>query len=96
MAESRRLFSIWTYAVVFVSQIWQKAKLGRDAKVWNGEIADFFENRVPWKLKIDFLRRIKVMNCQWCDLHYVTDIEQIKPLTLIQVAQENLHINSVF
>ena len=36
------------------------------------------------------------MDCQWRDLHDITDIEQVEPLALIQVAQEHLHIDSVF
>lgn len=32
------------------------------------------------------------MDGQWCDLHDISDVEQVEPLRLVQIAKQYFHV----
>ena len=78
-----------------VFRVGQKSQLRGHAEVGHGEVADLFQNGIATQLQVNLLRRVQVVDGQWRDLHDVADVEQVQPLTLIQVAEEHLHVDYV-
>ena len=78
-----------------VFRVRQKSQLRGHAEVGHGEVADLFQDGIATQLQINLLRRVQVVDSQRRDLHDVADIEQVQPLTLIQVAEEHLHVDYV-
>lgn len=38
---------------------------------------------------------MKILNRQWGDLHDVSNVKEIHPLTLIQISKEHPHVDAI-
>ena len=70
----------------------EKAKLGRNAEVGNSQKGYLLENTVTAQLHINLLIAVQIVYCQRRDLHYVTNVEQVEPLALIEVSEQDFHV----
>lgn len=70
----------------------QEAQLSGDAEVRDGEESYFFEDGVSGQFDINLLIAVQVVNGEWRYLHNVSNIQQVQPLTLIQIPQQNFHV----
>lgn len=81
--------------VGIVPHVDQESQFGRHAEVRDREEADLLYDRVPSELDLDAGGRVQVVDGQRGDLHDVPDVEQVHPLALIQVSEEDAHIYRV-
>ena len=70
----------------------QKSIFGTHAEVAYSQEAHFLQYKFTRELQLQSSVAEKILQCQWRDLHDITDVEAVNPFTLIQVAQDVFHI----
>ena len=50
------------------------------------------KDAISGKLDLESSISIEVVYCHRCYLHYIPNIEQVEPFTLVQVAKDSLHV----
>ena len=95
MPVFRLCFDLHRVYVRIISHVYQEAQLGADAEIRHGKEADLLNDRVACQLDLDTCVRMQVVNRHRRNLHDVANVEQVHPLRLVEVAEENAHVDGI-
>ena len=87
-----RVFPFESLFLNFFLQLVQESIFCAHAEVAHGKEAHFFKDKFTWKFQLYWRLTQEILQCQWWNLHDISDVQTVNPFTLVQIAKNVFHI----